>query len=411
MTDQQSRNVNRKRTAYTIASGRIRVAGPEKQRSTAAASDAVGRLAPWVICIAVLMLLGMLYVASNLFVPLTVALIAYLTLRPTVTRLCRVGFGQTLAAATTIIGCFSIIAVLATLLYDPLQIWLSEAPESVGRLRENFDRVAEPLSTLDRAGDQLDEAAGPVAEPEKDVTVSLEKPSVIDRSYLINTTGHVLASIGAIAVLAFFMLSTGDEVLNRILNILPDRTRREHLLSAIGDIQDNVGSYLSQITVINFGLGVAVSIVMWIVGMPTPVLWGAMAALFNFVPYVGPIGGTLIVLVAASSIYPSLAQSVGIAAAFWVTTAVEGQFVTPYVIGKTLKVGSLVVLVAVAFWGFLWGLPGIFLAVPLLITMREVFANFESTFPLAVVLGQSPCESEQECDEPVREDQPIAETV
>lgn len=377
------------------------------------------RLAPWVICIAVLMVLGTLYLASSLFVPLTIALIAYLTLRPVTAKLCQLGIGQTLAAALLISGCFLIIGGVAAVLYDPLQSWLKEAPQSMGRLSENFESVAQPLTTLDRAGDQLDEAttdldqvAGEASASEQEITVSFDRPSVIDRQYLINTTGHVLAFIGAVAVLTFFMLSTGDELLNRILNLMPDQEQRQETLATIGDIQDNVGSYLVQITIINIGLGLAVTAVMWAVGMPTPALWGAMATLFNFVPYLGPIGGTLIVLVAASTQFDSFTRSVGVAAAFWCTTAVEGQFVTPYIIGKTLKVGSLVVLVAVAFWGFLWGLPGVFLAVPMLIVKREICSSFRSTFPLAVVLGEDPCQSPKNaCDEAVREDQPLAETV
>ncbi|KAA1258649.1 AI-2 transport protein TqsA [Rubripirellula obstinata] len=366
---------------------------------------------PWIICIAIILLLGLLYVASSLWIPLAIALIAYLTLRPVVAKLCHLGLGQTPAAAVIIIGLFSIIAVIATVLYSPLQTWLAEAPESVLRLRQKVTQVAEPLTTVDRAGDQLDRATAPVSGlPARNMTVAVEKPSLINPSYLINQTGHLLAFIGAIGVLTFFMLCGGDDVLNRVLTVMPDEKKRSEVLAAIGDIQDNVGRYLGQITMINIGLGVAITIVMWLVGMPTPYLWGVMATLLNFVPYIGPIGGTLIVFVAAGSVFDSFWRALMIAAAFWLTTAVEGQFVTPTILGKTLKVGSLVVLVAVAFWGFMWGLPGILLSVPLLIVMREVCSCFDATYPLAVVLGEDPCRPGQEC-EPVKEDEPIAKAV
>lgn len=365
---------------------------------------------PWTLTIAIILLLGALYVASSLLVPLAIAMLAYLTLRPHVARLCRLGLGQTPATAIVIVGCFSTIAVVCAVLYDPLQLWLDDAPESMVEIREKIDDVAEPMTTVDRAEERFTEATAGVQSDEPEVEVQLEKPGLIDRAYLINKTGKVLAFIGAIAVLTFFMLSTGDDLLNRILNVLPDEDKRAEVLETIGKIQDNVGKYLGQITMINTGLAVAVSIVMWAVGMPTPILWGVMAGLFNFIPYIGPLGGTVIVFVAAGSAFDSFPRSLGTAAAFWLTTAVEGQFVTPTVVGRTLKVGSLVVLVAVAFWGFLWGLPGVFLAVPLVIGMREIFSHYETTYPLAVILGEDPCRPGQDC-EPVHEDEPIAETA
>ncbi|TWU51256.1 AI-2E family transporter [Rubripirellula reticaptiva] len=365
---------------------------------------------PWVILIAIVLLLGAFYIASSLLVPLTISALAYLTLRPITAWLCGFGLSQPIAAGIIIAGFFSIIAVIATLMYDPLQSWMTTAPESVGMLKDNFDSVVQPLTAIDRAEESLGEAGEQIGAERPPVEVKLEKPSIINPAYLVNTTGHLLAFISAIAVLTFFMLSSGDDLLNRALNVLPDEQKREEVLVKIRNVQDNVGSYLGYVTLINAGLGVAVSIVMWLVGMPTPILWGVMAALLNFIPYIGPIGGTVIVLVAAGSVFDSFPRAMATAAAFWLTTAVEGQFVTPTVVGKSLKVGSLVVLIAVAFWGFLWGSPGIFLAVPLLIVQRVVFSSFPATLPIAVVLGEEACKPGEDC-EFVQDDKPIAECV
>lgn len=391
---------------YDVVSGRVRrpattaVVDPSQQPQTS----------PWLITIAVVMILGAAFVASSLLVPLAMALVAYLTLRPIVARLGRVGLNRTVASALVIIGFFSAIGLAAALLYDPLQAWLADAPESVNRVRAKFDRLAEPLTMVDRAEDQLNQATLGIGEDAGNITVSVKKPSLVDASYLINTTGHVLVFIAGIAVLAFFMLSSGDDVLNRVLMVLPDQKQRKRLLATISDVQDGVGNYLGKIAMINLGLGLAVTAVMWSVGMPTPFLWGAMATLFNFIPYIGPIAGTVVVFVAAGSAFDSISRSLLISIAFWLTTAVEGQLVTPAILGRSLKVGSLIVLIAVAFWGFLWGLPGIFLSVPLLIIVRHVFASFDATYPLAVVLGESPCRPGEDC-QPLEEDQPIADVV
>ncbi len=403
------RDLELRRKLVDVQRDRIRSTRHRARAGLLASSAYSGQQAsPWLVVIAVLLVVGALYLASSLFIPLTIALLAYLTLRPMTTRLGRLGLPRPIAAGIIIAGCFSLVAFVTTLLYSPMQSWLDRAPASVGRLRQNLDVVAQPLTTLDRAEEELEEAGDEVGANRPELEVSVKKPGFIDRDYLINTTGSALAFIGAIAVLAFFMLSSGDELLNRILNVLPRDSQRREVLATIGEIQDNVGSYLSHITYINVGLGVAVSVVMWLVGMPTPVLWGVMAALLNFIPYIGPLGGTVLVLVAAASTFESFTRALGTAGAFWLTTAIEGQFITPAIIGKTLRVGSLVVLVAVAFWGFLWGLPGIFLAVPLLIVQRTVFASFDATYPLAVILGENARDAGHPC-EPVHDDERIAE--
>ncbi len=363
-----------------------------------------------VIFIALILGLGAMFVAADLLVPIVVAVLAYLTLRPTESRLCRLGLPRPLASGLVIFALFATLALIISLLYTPAQRWIDVAPQSLGRVRENFRSVAKPLTTLDRADSTIQSATATVDDAPKEVKVSLEKPSMVDESTLVNQTGRWLAFVAAIAVLTFFMLSTGDDLLNRMLVVLPVRTDRDHVLQKLAEIQRSVGSYLAQITCINIGLGVVVTIVMWAIGMPTPVLWGVMATLFNYVPYVGALAGTAIIFLAAASTFDTIDRAVITALAFWSTTAVEGQFVTPSIIGKTLKVGPVVVLITVAFWGFLWGLPGVFLAVPLLIVQRKVFASFEATYPLAVVLGEESCRGQSDC-EPIQEDKPIAETT
>jgi len=357
--------------------------------------------------VAILMVCGALYVASSLLIPVVIAALAYLTLRPLVARMCKYRLPQSFASAVLILAGFAIVAIVAILLYTPTQRWLMQAPQSVARMKTKLSDVAEPLTVLDRANERLE---GAVKEEQLPIEVSIEKPNMVDQSVLINKTGQLLAFIAAVAVLTFFMLSTGDDFLNRVLGVLSSEQKREEVLAATGKVQDSVGKYLSQITMINIGLGIAVTFVMWAVGMPTPVLWGVIATLFNFIPYVGPLAGTAIVFLAAASVFDSLSRPALTAAAFWLTTAVEGQFVTPSILGKTLKVGPVVVLVAVAFWGFLWGLPGVFLAVPLLIVQREIFACFDATYPIAVVLGEDPCRPSEDC-EPIREDELIGETA
>ena len=361
------------------------------------------------ISIAALLMIGFLYLTGDMLVPVIVAALAYLSLRPLVTRLCRLGVPQALGSGLVMLAFGSLVAVIAVLLYSPTQRWIKVAPESLERVRDNFRDLADPLTTIDRADETLQDATESIEASPTEVVVSMDKPSFINETTVINQTVHLLVFIAAIAVLTFFMLSTGDDLLNRMLTSIADEEARREVLLKIGDIQSSVGTYLGQITCINIGLGVAVTLVMWLLDMPTPILWGTIACLFNFIPYVGPIAATSIVLVAAASTFDTLSHALMIAAAFWLTTAVEGQFVTPMVLGRTLKVGPVVVLVAIAFWGFVWGLPGVFLAVPLLIVQRKIFSSFEATYPLAVILGEEPASQHAENEGPIEVEETIAE--
>ena len=380
------------------------------QRLRITTEPSVSKHSPYIVFIAVILGCGALFIASSLFIPIVISALAYLSLRPIAARLCSFGLPQPIASGLLIIGLFAVLAAVVSALYTPAQHWLATAPASVANVRSKLVAVVEPITIIDRAEESFDRASEAAGDQEPAVEVKVKKPSMVDQQVLINTTGQVLAFVVAIAVMTFFMLSTGDDLLNRLLNMLPDETSRSQLLTKISDVQHSVGKYLAQITAINIGLGLVVSIAMWAIGMPTPVLWGVTATLFNFIPYVGPLAATSLVFLAAASAFDTLWRAGLTAAFFWSITACEGQLVTPSILGKTLRVGPVVVLVAVAFWGFLWGLPGVFLAVPLLIVARQIFSSSHRTHAIAVILGEDVCEHRPNC-EPIKEDQSIAETV
>jgi len=345
-----------------------------------------------------------LYFASDLLIPIAISIMGYLSLRHTVVRLCKWGLPRTIAAMTTI-GIIALIAItLAATLYSPARTWLATAPQSVSKVQQKLHEIREPLETIDEA---TEEATTENA-PDEVVEVELEKPQLIDSDIVLTRTGNALVMIAVITVTMFFLLSTGDEVINRILKILPTVEDRDKALMLVSRIQDAIGSYLGHITIINIGLGIVVSGVMWLMGMPSPVLWGAIATVFNFIPYVGPIAATAVIFVAAVGEFDSFTRSILTAIVFWLTTAIEGQFVTPTVLGKSLKLGPVIVLVAVAFWGFMWGIAGIFIAVPLVIAMRLTFDCFDATRPLATLLGKEDEDDLESCQQ-VQEDEEFSE--
>lgn len=389
----------------SVTFDRVRVAS-ESPLASRSPSNRFKTLTVGVLVLAILASCTVLYLASRLLVPIVIACLAYLTLRPFVCKLCKRGLSQVVASSVVILVLFTVMGGILAALHQPSQHWLKAAPESMARVRENMDAWRAPLTAVDDAEQKFDNASEAASGIPRAVEVSVQKPAIISETVLINKTGQVLAFFAAIGILTFFLLSTGDDLINRILHVLPNDEKRHTVLEMIGGIQDSVGRYFGQITMINFGLGIVVTGVMWLVGMPTPVLWGVLAMLFNFIPYVGALMASALVFMAALSTFESITRAALTTGAFWLCTALEGQLVTPTILGKTLKVGPVVVLVAVAVWGFLWGLPGVFIAVPLLIVQREVFAKFNATRPIAVVLGEE-LQRPVDTDEQLKDDKSI----
>jgi predicted PurR-regulated permease PerM len=153
----------------------------------------------------------------------------------------------------------------------------------------------------------------------------------------------------------------------------------------VNDLEHNLAAYLAIVTVVNVGLGIVVGLGAWLFGYPTPILFGLMATIFNYVPYVGAACTTVILFGVALVTFPSLGYALLPPAAFVAAATVEGQFITPTLLGRHLTLNPLAVLLALAFWSWLWGPLGTFLAVPLsmtgLIVLHHLFPPDESRLP------------------------------
>ena len=143
------------------------------------------------------------------------------------------------------------------------------------------------------------------------------------------------------------------------------------------DVEGQISRYLLTIAAINVGLGIAVGLAMWALGMPTPLLWGAMATLLNFLPFIGSVIGGAVVAMVALLHFETLGTAAVVPLAYLACTTVEGQFVTPMVVGRRLRLNTAAVFVAVAFWSFLWSIPGALMAVPILVVLKVLCDNIE----------------------------------
>ncbi|NND96108.1 MAG: AI-2E family transporter [Pirellulaceae bacterium] len=341
-------------------------------------------VAVWIVTS--LLVIHMLYFAASLFVPLTMAMLAYLTMRPVVRRMTRTGLPAWVAAGAVTLLFGGITLAIATLIAQPAQYWAEKVPQSLSTIGPKLATLKRPLEVFDTAEEHLEQLtdSDDINAPLK---VEVAAPTIVDKEVLFNGTGQLLAFLFAVGITSFFLLASDDDLLRRLMRALPTLSDRKKAYSIVLEIQDMVGSYLAQITMINFGLGCAVGLMTWMCGMPTPLLWGVMAMILNFIPFVGALIGAIVIFVASALEFDHLWWPITITCLYLTLTSIEANFVTPAVLGKTLKLGPVMVLLACASWGLLWGLPGVIVAVPMMIVVRLVCSHFRATRPIAILLG------------------------
>lgn len=177
-------------------------------------------------------------------------------------------------------------------------------------------------------------------------------------------SSHIIVTLA----LVYFFLAFGDTIVRRLAEV-------DAAADLIDDLTRDISFYLFTITLINAGLGIAIGVAMWLLGMPNPVLWGVMGALLNFIPYIGAVAGTGIVLVVAVITFEQTGEIVPVPLVYFALTAIEGNLVTPWIIGKRFTINPIIVFVWVLCWGAMWGIPGMLIGLPLLMVFRIVCAK------------------------------------
>ncbi len=226
----------------------------------------------------------------------------------------------------------------------------------------------------------------------------MQEVVVQEKGYLgliASTAPSVLIQIVMVMVLLFFVLASEDMFYEKIVHVMPTFRDKRKAMKIARDIERKLSRYLLTISIINALLGVAVGLTMWACGMPNPLLFAMIGCLFNYVPYIGAIAGSMIALLVGLLTFGGVAAAIVPAIAYYLLTAIEGQFVTPYFVGRYLKLNTVVVFIAVAFWAWSWSVVGMLVAVPLLVTIRTFCEHIPRLEPFGDFLSARGAEVEE----------------
>jgi predicted PurR-regulated permease PerM len=342
----------------------LEVRDPTPFESTANFWRASAQAATIVMC--VLMLGVLLYLARGLVLPVLCAMSVGLTLGPIVGYAERYGVPPWLVACMIVIGLLAIGNVALVLLAGPASSLIARAPE-LGAA------VADKLHIFDRVLASLNELQSALGIDTSDKAFNFN-PAALITAMLTTVTPAALQFVMQVvmffATLFFFILGRAS-FRKYAIHSFSSRRGRLQALKILNDIEDNLGGYLMVVTAINVSLGIVTTVMAMLMGLPSPILWGALAFTLNYVPYVGPAIMDVLLFVIGLMVFPTLLGALMPPAVFMAITVIEGQFLTPAIIGRrVLNLHPLGIFLSIAFWAWLWGPVGAFLATPILIIAR-----------------------------------------
>jgi predicted PurR-regulated permease PerM len=320
-----------------------------------------------------IMAVAALYFARDFFMPVVLAFLLTFTLTPIVRFFRKRGIPSGVSATCLIVLFALAAAILGYMISGPVSKLMEDAPRIGTQLRERLADLRAPLDQIMKASEQVDKVSGSAREPDIQKVV-VAQPGILTRAANNIASGGTSAAITLI--LALFLLSSGTLFYEKIIQSFDLMSDKKKALRVVYDVEREISRYLLTIAIINSCLGVAIGTGLWLIGVPDPLVWGIAAALLNFLPYVGALIGIVLVAIISLLSFQSLGYAAIAPAFYFACTVIEGQFLTPMIVGRRLELNSVAVFIAMAFWTWLWGAIGTLIAVPLLVVVKVFCDHF-----------------------------------
>ena len=341
--------------------------------------------------LAVLAVLYTLYFAREFLLPIAIALLLSFLFSPLVRALARVKIRPPLGAGLVVLGLLGLVGLGVYELSGPVQSWAASAPETLGNAQKRLRTVMRPLERVSRTAEQVESAASGVGGgPAKPREVVVRGPGLVSR--LFGTTQRFATGMMEVLVLLYFLLAAGDLFLQKLVKVLPNLRDKRKAVGIARATESAISTYLLTALLMNVAEGIVVGLAMYLLGMPNPALWGSLVVVLEFIPYLGALTMTVILFVAALTTFDSLGHALLVPAAFLVINLVQANFVSPLLFGHKLALNPVALFVGLAFWFWIWGIPGAFIAVPLLATFKIFCDHIEALASVGEFLGMRDAE-------------------
>jgi predicted PurR-regulated permease PerM len=322
------------------------------------------------------------YVASPVLIPLTLAVLITMFLAPMMGPFDALKLPRPLSAALVMAIMVAILGGSAYGLSAPAQEWLQKLPQSGGKIDKMLRSIKRPFAQIQQATDQLASATdGQKAAITQKVQIAT--PSLTER--LVGGTAQIAAAVSVIFVLVFFLLSSGDTFLRKLVSVIPTLKDKKRTVEIIRSIESDISFYLVMMVSINVGLGTGVALIAASLGIPDPLLWAVITIILSFAPYVGEMAIAVMLLVISMVTFDTLGQAI-VAPALYIILMSVVHLGVPIVVRRRLLLNPVAVFIAIIFLGWIWGIPGALLAVPLLASFKAICERIDHLNPIAAFL-------------------------
>lgn len=340
------------------------------------------------IALLVLAIFYTLYFAASLLIPIAFAVLLNVIFSPVSRSLLKRGIPAPLSAAMIVILLMVSMAFSIVMLSNPVADWIDRLPSVAWKIENKLQDILQPVESVKEITTQMGDIANSATADDANKvnsTVEIKGPSFSDQ--LFSSIQSMVLQLSIVGVLLFFLLASGDLFKERFMAMMPGLKGKKQILTIMKKIEKDASTYLLTMCAISFVLGIAIGTALWLLGIPNAVLWGFMAFVLNFIPYVGAIVGAGIVFMVALLSQESLSIIIAAPLIYIGFSFIEGQFFTPAILGRKLTISPVIVFLSVLFWGWLWGVPGAVMAVPILVIFRAFCDNIEGLHLVSLFLG------------------------
>jgi predicted PurR-regulated permease PerM len=332
-----------------------------------------------------LALVATLYFGAPLVLPVVLAVLFNFLLSPAVRSLKRIGIPMPIGALLVLLLVMSAVGLVFWQLAAPASGWFERMPRLVQDVQHKLRPLRESVEQVKRATEQVEKAATvgggtPVRE------IKVKGPSLLDQ--LVARAQDVFVGAFMMLVLLYFLMASDDFFLRKVVRVIPRMRDKIRAVEIGRSIEVEIGRYFVSFSIISLGVGIAVTFAMWATGMPNPPLWGAMVAVLNFVPYLGPAISLSVISVVSILTFDTLLLATVPPLAYLAIETVEGNVVQPMTFGRSLSLNPVAIFVSLLFWGWIWGPLGILLAVPILVVLKVAADHIESLRAVAEFLDR-----------------------
>ena len=332
----------------------------------------------------ILSLFYTLYLGRAFFLPIILAILLSLLLTPVVRLLKKLRIPEALGAALVVFGLLGLLGWGVYELATPAYEWVQQAPRSLRKVESKLREFKKPMQQMSRASEQVEKITK-VGGGQETAKVAVTTETLGEKVFSRAT--DFIANGAIMFILLYFLLAAGDMFLRKLIKVMPSLSDKKRAVEIARQIETEISAYLSTITFINVILGLAVWGIMSLIGLPNALLWGVLATVTNYIPYLGALIMIGVLAMVGFITFDDLGQALMAPGAFIGLNLLESYFLTPMILGRRLTLNPVVIFLGLTFWGWLWGITGALLAVPIMVVLKIFCDHSETLAPIGEFLG------------------------